>query len=214
MRVRLKGINSVPKRPADGTVKTFWVRLERRPPLRGEPGSLEFVASYHEAVATKVAPARGTLFGILQQYQASEDFRGLADITRRSYVALIARIEKAFGDFPLAALTDRRTRGVFMAWRDKIAVQSGRRQADYAWIVLASLIAAIGLPNAMTQMVNTVKDHIPMLVAVASAGQDVIGRDGVQDYDFQESMLAPITKWRWTAQSTKGIPETTRPVAA
>jgi thiamine pyrophosphate-dependent acetolactate synthase large subunit-like protein len=72
------------------------------------------------------------------------------------------------------------------------------------------LVAAIGLPNAMTQMVNTVKDHIPMLVAVASAGQDVIGRDGVQDYDFQESMLAPITKWRWTVQSTKGIPETTR----
>jgi thiamine pyrophosphate-dependent acetolactate synthase large subunit-like protein len=72
------------------------------------------------------------------------------------------------------------------------------------------LIAAIGLPNAMTQMVNTVKDHIPMLVAVASAGQDVVGRDGVQDYDFQDSMLAPITKWRWTAQSTKGIPETTR----
>jgi hypothetical protein len=56
---------------------------------------------------------------------------------RRSYVALISRIEKRFGDFPLSALTDRRTRGVFMAWRDEIASGAGRRQADYAWTVLA-----------------------------------------------------------------------------
>jgi integrase len=141
MRVRLKGINSVRKRLADGTTKTFWYAWKGGPPLRGEPGSPEFHASYNEAVATKVAPACGTLFSILQQYQGSEDFRGLADSTRRSYVALIKRIEKSFGDFPLAALTDRRTRGVFMAWRDKIAVESGRRQADYAWTVLARVLS-------------------------------------------------------------------------
>src|SRR5262249_19779455 len=133
--------NSVRKRLADGTIKTFWYAWKGGPPLRGEPASPEFVASYNEAVAQKVVPARGTLFSILQQYQASEDFRGLADSTRRSYVALIARIEKAFADFPLAALTDRRTRGVFMAWRDRIAVASGRRQADYAWTVLARVLS-------------------------------------------------------------------------
>jgi integrase len=54
---------------------------------------------------------------------------------------LIKRIANAFGDFPLAALSDRRTRGVFMAWRDKIAVESGRRQADYAWTVLARVLS-------------------------------------------------------------------------
>ena len=75
------------------------------------------------------------------QYQASEDFRGLADSTRRSYVALITRIEKDFGDFPLSALTDRRTRGIFMAWRDEIAASAGRRQADYAWTVLARVLS-------------------------------------------------------------------------
>jgi len=141
MRVRLKGINSVRKRLADGTIKTFWYAWKGGPPLRGEPGSPEFVASYNEAVAKKVTPARGALLSILQQYQASENFRGLADSTKRSYVALIVRIEKAFGDFPLAALTDRRSRGVFMAWRDKIAVESGRRQADYAWTVLARVLS-------------------------------------------------------------------------
>ena len=33
------------------------------------------------------------------------------------------------------------------------------------------VVANIGLPNAMTQMVNTYKDQIPMLVAVASIDQ-------------------------------------------
>lgn len=141
MRVRLRGINSKRKRLADGTVKTYYWAWKGGPPLRGEPGTPEFVASYNEAVARKVTPPRGTLLGVLQQYQASEDFTGLADATRRGYVALIKRIEKAFGDFPLSALTDRRTRGIFMAWRDEIVASAGRRQADYAWTVLARVLS-------------------------------------------------------------------------
>jgi integrase len=88
-----------------------------------------------------VTPPRGTLLSVLTQYQDSEDFRGLAGSTRRSYVALIARIEKRFGDFPLSALTDRRSRGIFMAWRDQLAANAGRRQADYAWTVLARVLS-------------------------------------------------------------------------
>src|SRR5262245_27124661 len=79
--------------------------------------------------------------GVLLQYQASEDFTGLAHSTRRNYIALIARIEKVFADFPLAALTDRRTRGIFKAWRDRVATESGKRQADYAWTVLARVLS-------------------------------------------------------------------------
>ena len=88
-----------------------------------------------------MATPQGVILSILQGYQASEDFRGLADSTRRSYLPLIVRIEKAFGDFPLTALTDRRTRGVFMNWRDQLATASGRRQADYAWSVLARVLS-------------------------------------------------------------------------
>ena len=72
------------------------------------------------------------------------------------------------------------------------------------------VVANVGLPNAMTQMVNTFKDRIPLLVAVAAFSQEALGREGPQDYDYQEYMLGPITKWRWTAQTTQGIPETTR----
>ena len=141
MRVRLKGINSVRKRLATGEVITYRYAWKGGPPLRGQPGAPEFIASYNEAAAQKVTSPSGTLLSVLQQYQSSEDFRGLADSTRRSYIALIKRIERTFGDFPLSALADRRSRGVFMAWRDQIAASAGRRQADYAWSVLARVLS-------------------------------------------------------------------------
>ena len=141
MRVRLKGINSKRKRLADGTLRTYYYAWKGGPPLRGEPGSPEFVASYNEAAASKLVPPQGTLQSVLQAYQASGEFNGLATRTRLDYVDKISRvIEPTFGDFPLAALTDRRTRGVFMAWRDKLATKS-RRQADYAWQILARILS-------------------------------------------------------------------------
>ncbi len=71
-------------------------------------------------------------------------------------------------------------------------------------------IANVGLPNGMTQLVNAFKDRIPMLLVVAAFGQDQLGRDGPQDYEHQENMLQPLTKWYWLAQSAAGIPETVR----
>jgi benzoylformate decarboxylase len=72
------------------------------------------------------------------------------------------------------------------------------------------VVADIGLPNAMTQMVNTWKDHIPLVVAVASVGQDALGRELTQATEHQDVLAAPITKWYWTAQTTGTIPETVR----
>ncbi len=140
MRITLKGINSITKKLADGTRRTYYYAWKGGPPLRGKPGSPEFVASYNEAVARKVVPPRSMLLSVLQGYQASEDFLGLAPRSRSDYVGKIKLIEKAFGDFPLAALTDSRTRGIFKAWRERLAVSS-RRQADYAWVVLARVLS-------------------------------------------------------------------------
>jgi integrase len=140
MRVRLKGVNRATKVLADGRRLTYWYAWRGGPRLDGEPGSPEFIASYNSAVGRKVTPPPGTLLSVLQGYQASEDFRQLAARTRSDYVSQIKLIEKEFGDFPLSALSDRRTRGVFMAWRDRLALSS-RRQADYAWTVLARVLS-------------------------------------------------------------------------
>lgn len=140
MRVPLKGINPKHYQRADGTWTTYYYAWKGGPRLRGEYGSPEFHASYNEAVARKVIPPQGVLLSVLQGFQASGEFTGLAERTRSDYAGLIKLIEKEFGDFPLSAMTDRRTRGIFLAWRDQLAKKS-RRQADYAWTVLARALS-------------------------------------------------------------------------
>jgi integrase len=140
MRIRLKGLNSITKKLADGRTRTYWYAWKGGPPLRGEPGTPEFIHSYNEAVATKAATPQGALLSVLQSYQTSGEFNGLAARTRSDYVKHFKAIEREFGDFPLSGLTDRRTRGIFMAWRDRLAARS-RRQADYAWQVLARVLS-------------------------------------------------------------------------
>jgi integrase len=140
MRVRLKGLNSVTKRLADGRTVSYYYAWKGGPSLRGEPGTPEFIHSYNQAIARKVVLPQGALLRILQSYQVSGEFLGRAERTRSDYIKQIKIIEREFGDFPLSALNDRRTRGIFMAWRDRLALKS-RRQADYAWQVLALVLA-------------------------------------------------------------------------
>jgi integrase len=140
MRVNLKGLFWARSKLADGTYKDYWYAWKGGPRLRGEPGSPEFHASYNAAVATKIAAPEGRLLPLLQEYQRSQNFLGLRDKTRGDYVAQIKKIELRFGDMPIKALGDRRARGVFMDWRDEVALKSPRA-ADYAWTVLAAILA-------------------------------------------------------------------------
>ncbi len=140
MRIKLKGLFWAPAKLADGSRKIYWYAWRGGPRLRGEPGSPEFLASYNEAVATKIAAPEGRLLRLLQEYQRSQNFLGLGERTRSDYIEQIKKIEVKFGDMPIKALTDRRARGVFMDWRDELALKSPR-QADYAWTVLAAILA-------------------------------------------------------------------------
>jgi integrase len=140
VRVHLKGIHSATKRLADGRRVVYHYAWKTGPRLQGEPGSPEFVASYHAAISARVTPPPGMLKTIITQFQQSQAFHKLADSSRKAYVAHIRSIEREFGDLPLAALSDPRTRGVFREWRDKIALTS-QRQADYRWSVLARILS-------------------------------------------------------------------------
>ena len=72
------------------------------------------------------------------------------------------------------------------------------------------LIANPGLPNCMTQMFNSYKDQIPMVVASDAVSPASAGRDGFEDADNLEDIPAPITKWNWVCESAAKIPEVTR----
>jgi len=140
MRVHHKGINRTSKKLADGTRVTYFYAWKGGPRLPGKPGSPEFVEAYNAAIAEKVQQPSGTIQSILNAYQDSPKFLDLADRTRKDYVRQIRQIESEYGNFPTAALTDRRTRGEFLAWRDKLAIKS-RRQADYTFSTFAAIMA-------------------------------------------------------------------------
>jgi integrase len=140
VRVRLKGINSIRKRLADGSAKTYWYAWKGGPPLVGAPGSPEFVRSYQEAHDTRMATGSDQLSSILDAYEDSEAFRSLAPSTAHDYKRYLTAIGREFGDFPLAGLGERGARVEFMRWRDNVAKRS-KRTADYGWSVLARVMS-------------------------------------------------------------------------
>lgn len=140
MRVHLKGINRVNKKLATGKTRTYYYAWKGGPPLEGTPGSPEFIASYNRAVANLKATPKDQLQSVLDAFEASSDFLNLAEKTRKDYKKHIRAIEDEYGDLPIAALLDRKTRGDFLAWRDRIGATS-RRQADYRFAVLARTLS-------------------------------------------------------------------------
>ena len=140
MRVPLKGVNKVRKRLADGTWRTYHYAWKGGPPLKGQPSSSEFHESYAQAWKGRVRRDTDVLQYVFDQFRQSPDFSLLAPRTQKDYSKLLLTLEREFGDMPLAALEDPRTRGEIQAWRDRLAAKS-RRQADYAHAVLARTLS-------------------------------------------------------------------------
>lgn len=142
MRVKLKGVNVARVRLASGEIETYYYAWRGGPRLVGKPGSPEFVQSYndaHEAQKSKRGTT-GTLLSLLDAYEDSGEFKTLAAATQRGYRQHLRAIGKEFGDFPIAGLADRRSRGDFLAWRDRLALVS-RRGADYRFAVFARVLS-------------------------------------------------------------------------
>jgi integrase len=142
MLVRLKGLNRVRRKLADGTWKVYIYpnREGGNRYLPGKEGSPEFLQAHSEANARKKTPATGILLAITQAYQASSTFTDLADRTKTDYIRFIKIIEAEWGDYPLKLLSDVRTRVKLLEWRDRIAQQSAKK-ADYLWKVLSLILA-------------------------------------------------------------------------
>ena len=183
--------------------------LSRRRLMSGL-GALGLSAAASKSVAQSLAPVMQAPRG-----PAMREMRGTGGAL---FVAQLkaAGVEYVFfnpstGDYPIFdALVDEPgiqlikgiQEGAVVAMADGYARASGKTGV--------AIVANVGLPNAMTQMVNTWKDQVPLLLAVASVEQDALGRDLQQESDYAEVMTQPITKWYWAAKSTGAIPETVR----
>ena len=82
-----------------------------------------------------------TMSSLTAYFQNTSEFTsGISERTRSDYLKQIKLIDQKFGNFPLSALGDPRSRGIFKEWRDELATKSVR-QADYAWTVLARIFS-------------------------------------------------------------------------
>jgi integrase len=130
MRVKLKGINHVRKwLKKEGRFEDYYYarKGEGAPRLEGKPGSLEYVASYHAAIASQATTATAGFktetvgWLIEEKFLKSQYYKKLDPKTQADYCRVIPSIENRFGDLPLEALKARRTRAIVIEWRDTIA---------------------------------------------------------------------------------------------
>jgi integrase len=135
VRVDLKGIAQV---RAKG--RTYWYAWRGGPRLRGEPGSPEFMASYHAAIEERRTPDQGRFLAIIAAYKASEDYKKLADSTKRNWSRWLDRIGEYYGDLRIAQF-DRpeKIRPIIRRWRGQWA--DTPRNADYGMQVLSRVLS-------------------------------------------------------------------------
>ncbi len=144
-RVRLKGLNQITKKRADGTRVTYWYAWKGGPRLPGSPGSPEFMAAYNAAVADRRAPKTDTLRSLAILYKQSPEFDALGETTKREWTRWLDVIMDdsssplAIGGLPFDALDDRRVKAEILAWRDQWADRP--RKADYAIQVLSRVLS-------------------------------------------------------------------------
>jgi integrase len=141
VRVYLKGINRVKKRLADGSEATYFYHRSTGKRLVGQPGSPEFVASYGDAEKTIDARRSGdVLNSLIRGYTQSVEFQKLAQSTQTEYCRMLTKAEAEFGDMPIEALNDSRVRMDFMDWREKVARESGHREADNRLSAISAML--------------------------------------------------------------------------
>lgn len=136
--MRLRGIASAKKKLASGKVVTYWYAWRGGPRLEGEPGEVDFNASYLRALETRKVPQKSdTISALIREYEGSSAFPKSPD-SQRAYRDYLKLIDAKFGSMTMAAVKDPRARGAFLTWRD--TMQDTPRKADYAWTVLAALM--------------------------------------------------------------------------
>lgn len=135
MRVELRGLHKVKSK-----ARTYYYAWRGGPRLDGEPGSPEFMSSYNQVVANKSAPDNGRFRALVAHYRASDDYRRLAESTRRNWGRWLDRIGEHFGDLSIAQFArPERIRPIIVKWRSKYA--GTPRTADYGMQVLSRVLS-------------------------------------------------------------------------
>jgi integrase len=135
VKVDLKGVAKVTTKG-----RAYYYAWRGGPRLRGKPGSLEFLASYNEAIEGRRTPEPGRFKSLVVLYRASADYAKLAVSTRRNWSPWLDRIADYFGELRISQF-DRpeRIRPIIRRWRNQWSEKP--RTADYGMQVLSRVLS-------------------------------------------------------------------------
>lgn len=140
MHARLKGINTVKAKLADGKVSLYYYHRASGIRLTGKPGSAAFVASLAAAEQTLLKRTDGTLTGLIRAFEQTAKWRKLAESTRKEYARVFKFWDGKFGTVPLRALAQKTFRKRVLEWHDEFS-QDKPREADNRVTVLARVLS-------------------------------------------------------------------------
>lgn len=141
VRANLEGINTVKKRQKDGSVKIHYYHRATKRPLRGSPGSPEFLHDYALAEQSQVAQRTGTLGGLIRDFTLSPEFGKRAESTQKEYRRMLSKAETKFGTEPIVNV-DKLT---YAANRKAIKAWGGNAQHHFAQVDITNTTAIAGL---------------------------------------------------------------------
>lgn len=139
--IDLKGAYRV---TAKGKVYWYAWRGPGAPRLRGEPGSLEFVADLAEAHASRKGGDKTKLSGLCAMFRASDAWNGrgpkpISAKTKASWTTWLDRIQVEFGALSIGQFDRPQMRPRIIKWRNTYA--STPRAADMGIQVLSRLLS-------------------------------------------------------------------------
>jgi integrase len=138
VRLRLRGINTVTRKRADGSSVVYRYHRKTGVQIKGLPGTPEFLESY--AAAEKSMRDRGgdTIFAWIRKFEAKK-FDGYEETTRNEYVRKFKIIERKWGAVPVTLTMQPGFRRDVIEWRDEIAKRA-KREADNLVSALACVL--------------------------------------------------------------------------
>jgi integrase len=140
MRIKLKGINTVSTKAADGRRVTYYYHRLSGTRLTGKPGTPEFVASIAAAEQASGGRLRGTLSGVIKDFEKTAKWRRLAASTQAEYKRVFKFWDGKFGYLPARALEGKGFRRLVLKWHDEFSAEHAR-EADNRVTVLARVLS-------------------------------------------------------------------------
>jgi integrase len=140
MRIRATGINIVRARLASGEFKRYYYHRASGKRLTGEPGSSEFLASFAVAEQSSRHRDAGTLSGLIRDFEATKQWRRLAESTKAEYKRVFRFWDHEYGTCPYRALEDKGFRVDVIKWHDKFS-EGKPREADNRVTILARVLS-------------------------------------------------------------------------